>query len=73
MSSKNQPGFATFFKEDGLYYFQFNDTAGQPVLFSRGYQSDKSRDNGIKAVIRNASKEQRYETERTKSGKFYFK
>lgn len=73
MPSKDQYGFATFFKEDGLYYFQFNDSLGEPVLFSRGYQSEKSRDNGIKAVIRNAAKEERYELGNTKSGKHFFK
>ena len=71
-SPKNLYGFATFFKLDGLHYFQFNDKAGEPILYSHGYQSEKSRDNGIQSVIRNAGNPQLYELKKTKKGQPYF-
>jgi uncharacterized protein YegP (UPF0339 family) len=71
-SSKNKYGFYTFSKEDGLYYFQLNDEMGEPILFSLGYQSGKSRDNGIKTVIRNAGDDQHYEIKKAPKGQFLF-
>jgi hypothetical protein len=65
-------GFATFFKEDGQYYFQFNDKAGLPIFYSHGYQSDRSRDNGIQVAIRNAGEEERYERKESKKGQQFF-
>ena len=65
-------GFTTFFKEDGLYYFQFNDREGEPLLYSHGYQSEKSRDNGIQSVLRYAGEDDLYEQKKTKKGQRYF-
>lgn len=70
--SENRFGFATFYKEDGLYYFQFNDSTGEPIFFSHGYQSEKSRDNGIQVVIRNAGEEEHYERKKASGGQYYF-
>ena len=71
-SSNRQYGFVTFFKEDGVYYFQFNGKKGEPILFSHGYQSEKSRDNGIQAVIRSAGNSELYVTEQTKKNEHFF-
>lgn len=70
--AKEKYGFSAFFKEDGMYYFQFNDEAGEPILFSHGYQSEKGRDSGIQAVIRNAADSRHYETEKTRKGQYFF-
>lgn len=64
-------GFETFFKEDGMFYFRLKDASGEPVLFSKGYSSERSRDNGIQA-FRNAAKDGHYESQTTKKGKHYF-
>lgn len=66
------PNFATFFKEDGQFYFQFNDDTGKPIFFSHGYQSEKSRDNGIQVVMRNAGEKERYERQQSKKGRHFF-
>lgn len=65
-------GFATFFKEDGQYFFQFNDQKGLPIFYSHGYQSERSRDNGIQVAIRNAGEEERYERKQSKKGQHFF-
>ncbi|MCB9265222.1 MAG: YegP family protein [Lewinellaceae bacterium] len=65
-------GFATFFKEDGKYYFQFNGKDGAPIFFSHGYQSERSRDNGIQVVIRNAADDTSYERQQSKKGEHFF-
>ncbi len=65
-------GFATFFKEDGQYYFQLNDKTGRPIFHSHGYQSERSRDNGIQAVIRNAAEKENYEPQQSKKGRHFF-
>ncbi len=61
-------GFTTFFK-DGKYYFQFKETSGRPILFSQGYATEKSRNNGIQSVIRNAKKDKQYEFKKGKKDK----
>lgn len=65
-------GFASFFKEDGGYFFQFNDKAGQPIFYSHGYQSERSRDNGIQATIRNAGEEKHFEKKKSGKGQYCF-
>ena len=65
-------GFATFFKDDGMYYFQFNGHDGAPIIFGHGYQSEKSRDNGIQVVIRNAADDAHYERQQTQKGQHFF-
>lgn len=70
--SPAQSGFETFFKDDGKFYFQLVDPSGQPILFSKGYQSEKSRENGIRAVIKNAGSEAQVENKKSKKGQYYF-
>ncbi len=74
MNAVNTPsyGFSTFFKSNGLYYFQFNDDIGEPILFSYGYPSEKSRDHGMKMVAQNAIHEANYETFESGKGQFFF-
>ena len=72
---KSQSGTSGFeaFKDDktGKFYFHFNDHDGNAFLFSQPYQSKKSRDGGIQAVIKNASNANRYIKENI-NGKNYF-
>lgn len=65
-------GFHSFFNPDGKFYFQFNEAFGTPILFSQGYKSEKSRDNGIQSIIRNASMKKQYEFKKNKKGKLFF-
>lgn len=65
-------GFQMLFKENEKYYFQFNDTDGEPLLFSKGYSSEKSCANGIEAVLRAAGNEKHYDLQETKKGKYFF-
>lgn len=65
-------GFEKFFKDNGKYYFQFNNTKDCTILFSQGYKSEQSRMNGIRTVIRAKGKAEQYELKQNKDGKFYF-
>ncbi|MEM8887057.1 MAG: DUF1508 domain-containing protein [Bacteroidota bacterium] len=67
----NAVGFDAFKGAAGLFYFHFNNEAGEPILFSEGYSSARSRDNGIKSLIRNAGLANRFE-KREEGGKPYF-
>ncbi len=49
-SPDKRPGFVTFRAEDGRHYFHFNDANGQPLLFSKGYSSARSRDRALESV-----------------------
>ena len=61
VSRSGEFGFEAFQNEDnGRYYFHLNDRSGEAFLYSQAYQSGKSRDHGIQAVIRNAPKSERY-------------
>ena len=64
-------GLDAFKAASGLFYFHFNNEDGEPLLFSEGYSSARSRDNGIKSMIRNAGLENRFE-KREEGGKPYF-
>lgn len=64
--------FETFFQENGKYYFQFLDEEGVAMFFGKAYSSEKGRDNGIQAVIRSATQEERYDTQKNKKGSHYF-
>ena len=70
--NKSRYGFEKFFKDNGKYYFQFNNTNDSTILFSQGYKSEQSRMNGIRAVIRAKGKAEQYELKQNKDGKFYF-
>ncbi len=73
MNPSSRYGFELFFKEDEKYYFQFNDARGEPILFSsRGYASEKSRLNGIRAVIRASASKEHYERKQNAGGEYYF-
>lgn len=56
-------GFHTF-QDDatGQYYFAFNNNDGKTFLRSEGYQTAKSRDEGIQSVIKNGPVEERWNT-----------
>lgn len=71
-NASSRYGFEIFFKEDEKYYFRFNDADGEPLLFGKGYTSEKSCTNGIQAIIRAAGDEERYELQETKKGKYFF-
>jgi hypothetical protein len=64
--------FETFFKEDGKYYFQYIDDEGKVIFFGKPYTSEKSRDNGIQAVIRSAGAKERYDSRTNKKGTHFF-
>ncbi|MDW3648202.1 MAG: DUF1508 domain-containing protein [Bacteroidia bacterium] len=64
-------GFDAFKGAEGLHYFHFNNEEGEALLFSEGYSSTRSRDNGIKSLIRNAGLANRFE-KREADGKPYF-
>ena len=65
-------GFEIIFKEDERYYFQFNDTEGEPLLFGKGYSSERSCADGIQAIIRAAGSDELYDLQETKKGKYFF-
>ena len=58
----DHPDFSTF-EKDGEHYFAMHDKAGNVVLRSEGYSSEKGRDNGIQSVIKNREVEGRYSIE----------
>ena len=67
-------GFITY-TDNGKHYFQFRDAAAQTILFSQGYTTEKSRDNGIQSVIKNAKNQEQYEFKKgkkDKKGKYFF-
>lgn len=65
-------GFDAFRDEaDKQYYFLYNDENGNPILFSQGYRSAKSRDNGIRSLIKNGAIPARYEV-KEENGRYYF-
>ncbi|MBK8192161.1 MAG: DUF1508 domain-containing protein [Lewinellaceae bacterium] len=70
--SSSRFGFEIIFKEDEKYYLQFNDTAGEPLLFGKGYSSEKSCSDGIQAIIRAAGSDEQYDLQETKKGKYFF-
>ncbi|MEO1414553.1 MAG: DUF1508 domain-containing protein [Bacteroidota bacterium] len=70
-SATGEQGFEAYRSDQNkLYYFHFNDVTGQPVIFSEGYSSGRSRDNGIKSVIKNGGLEDRYEIKEA-NGQYY--
>ena len=63
-------GFDSFSAEDEHYFsYQINDTVH---LISEGYQSAKSRDNGINSVTKNMVNRDRYSKMIHSSGKHFF-
>ena len=71
-SPTSNPGFDSFRNtENKQHYFHFNGEDGRPLLFSQGYSSTKSRDNGISSVIKNGVLPERYEG-KEENGQYYF-
>ena len=71
-SPDNNPGFARFRNSDNKqHYFHLNDQEGQPVLYSEGYGSGRSRDNGVRSVIRNSVNPASY-VAREENGAYFF-
>lgn len=70
-SQSGNMGFEPFQGKDRLYFFHFNHTDGTALLFSQGYTSEATRDNGIRSTIRNSTKEERYEA-REENGRHFF-
>lgn len=68
----DQYGFSMVFKADEKYYFQFSDTDGEPLLFSKGYNSEKNCKEGMQAIIHAAREKEQYEINETKKEKHYF-
>ena len=72
-SATNKEGFETYRDEaNKLHYFMFNDNMGKPLLYSQGYSAVKSRDNGIRSVIKNGGNRERYEMKKKRDGQCYF-
>jgi|GEM_PF-2865430 len=71
-SASGAAGFEAFKSDkDKQNYFHFNDDDGEAILYSQSYGSPKSRDNGLRSVIRNASNPARYE-QKEENGRYYF-
>lgn len=71
-STSGNEGFEDFRNaDDKQHYFHLNDQKAAALLFSQGYASAKSRDNGIRSVIKNGGDRTRYEL-REEGGKHYF-
>lgn len=72
VSTSGAAGFESFRnREEKLHYFHFNDEDGEAVLYSQGYSTAKSRDNGIHSVIKNSGIESRFEGVE-EDGRYYF-
>ncbi len=72
LSRSGQAGFESLKGSDERYYFHFNDASGKALLFSQAYIREKDADNGIQAVIRNASDEKRFiKRTNTEGGHFF--
>ncbi|MCI4668820.1 MAG: OmpA family protein, partial [Bacteroidia bacterium] len=65
-------GFDSFHSEKhGQHYFHFNGADGQPLFYSEGYQNDKSRDNGIRSVIKNSIVDEHFAIKEDENGKYF--
>ena len=72
VSTSNEAGFEKIRNaESKQHYFHFNDDSGRALLYSQGYSAPKSRDNGIRSVIKNGALRDRYEA-KEEDGQYYF-
>lgn len=71
-TSKPHPGIETFFKEDGKFYFHFNDPEGEALFFSRSYASAEDRDAGVEETMTLLAGEAHIELKKSKNGRFFF-
>lgn len=70
-STSDTAGFETFKNEENKkHYFHLNDGDGKAILFSQGYRGGKPRDTGMRSVIKNGNKRERYRI-KERDGKFY--
>ena len=71
-SPTKDPGFIAFQNsENALHYFHLNDRNGTPFLYSEGYMAERSRDNGIRSVIKNSVREEAF-IPHDEDGVYYF-
>ena len=71
-SPTTDPGFVSFTNPDNdLHFFHLNDQQGTALLFSEGYTATRSRDNGIRSVLKNGMDENAYRTHE-EGGLYYF-
>jgi uncharacterized protein YegP (UPF0339 family) len=59
-------------EKDKKWYFHFHNKEGETLLYSQAYATMKSRDNGIKSVMKNLDKQGQYSIISTKSNKHYY-
>ena len=70
-SETRKEGFEEYQSEaNKRQYFTFNDTSGRPLLFSQAYRGSKARETGLKSVVKNGVREDRYRI-RERGGKYY--
>jgi len=68
------PGkFEVYKDKAGEYRFRLKAANGQNILGSEGYNKKASCMNGIESVKKNSQVEERFEKNKTASGKFTFK
>jgi len=61
LPAPSSPGFILFQNEENkLHYFHCNDIKGLPFLYSQSYQTSTSAEKGLRAVLKNAVKPNRY-------------
>ena len=72
LSKSGETGFELFqSEENGDYYFHFNDTNGEALLYSRGFSTAGQRNKRLESVIKGASSSQRFEV-LEEAGRFFF-
>ena len=59
-------------RKNGEFQFVLKAGNGQTILGSEGYSAKSSCENGIEAVIKNASDDSKYERKNAANGKFHF-
>ena len=66
------PGFESFkAKDNGLYYFHFNNDKGEAILFSQGYKTAKERTTSRNALRSRIPEKSSY-SKKTEKGMYYF-
>lgn len=71
-SSNPNPGFVLFEDtETNAHYFLCNGINGLPILFSQAYQGADGASKGLKSVLKNALKKERYQLRKDNQGHFF--
>lgn len=60
-------------EKSSAFSFSFVDDENRMIIRSETYRTKDSAKKGIRAVIKNANKENRYVLEKTTDGEFFFK